>query len=99
MAHEQWRFRLVVPLDNPEGLPQYGSLEVFLGPVEVLFERFWPIGSPGGEASNQALALIRKHCVQNEIAFQVRELAPATVSRRKKNGLALKLASAASKTL
>jgi hypothetical protein len=73
MAHKQWRFRLVVPLDNPRGRPQYGSLNVFVGSVEILFERFCSNGSPEHGASTQALAMLKKHCTANKIPFQMKK--------------------------
>jgi len=94
MAHKQWRFRFVVPLDNPKGRPQFGSLNVFVGSEEILFEGFCPVGSRGYEASTEALAVLKRHCIQNDIAFRIKtSQGPHVRTVSKKIGIPLGLTS------
>ena len=94
MAYASRRFRLVVPLIKTGKLQQYGSLNVFVGPDEVLFMAFCQQGEPSHAASTRALDALKRHCIQNNVAFQLKSLFPSGRGLAPKpNTLALKLAS------
>ena len=93
MGDASHRFRLIVPLNESDKPQRYGSLNVFVGPTEVLFMEFCRTGEPSHAASTKALRALRRHCVQNDIEFLSKSPAPfGNASVPKFASLALRLA-------